>query len=116
VQLFGRTRYRLHRFLPKRLLPLTLPRGLLRAFILMWIAAHTAPPSGACTAINRGRAASLLHDLLPRSFQIFTIRSNFFASASVSVDSHPGNPKDCAGDDLSIRGRGCHHHRRADAP
>jgi hypothetical protein len=35
------------------LLPLTLPRGLLRAFILMLIAAHTAPPSGAaCTAIN----------------------------------------------------------------
>ena len=38
-----RTRYRLYRCLPNGLLPSTLPSGLLRAFILMLIAAHTAP-------------------------------------------------------------------------
>jgi hypothetical protein len=33
------------------------------------------------------------------------------ASSSVSSSSkHRGNAKDCSGDDLSIRGRGCRHH------
>jgi len=47
--------------------------------------------------------------MLPSAAQQFLLE---VASSLVSprVDSHVCDPKDCSGDDLSIRGRGCRHH------
>jgi len=56
--------------------------------------------------------------MLPSAAQQFQLEVAFSPVSPIhrGVDGHPGNAEDCPGDDLGVRGRGCHHHGRADAP
>jgi len=50
--------------------------------------------------------------MLPSAAQQFRLEvvSSLVSPIHRSTDSHVCDPKDGSGDDLSIRGRGCHHH------